>query len=164
MSYRLAFDLSGRFAAIASVGAPLSEQLYARPPPASPVSVLLIHGTDDPLCPWCGGYVSFGSRYRGRVVSVEATIDYWVAAEGCSTTPVTKDLPDADPHDGTRVHEEVYGGGREGTEVELLAIEGGGHTWPGGIQYLRERTIGITCRDIDASQVIWEFFKKHTSK
>jgi len=35
---------------------------------------------------------------------------------------------------------------------------------PSSVQYLRERTIGITCRDIDASQVIWEFFKKHTSK
>ena len=164
MSYRLALDLDGTFAAIAPVGALMTEQLYAKPPPASPVSVLLIEGTDDPFVPWAGGDISAGRQKRGTVVSTDATIDYWAKAGGCGPPPAVTDLPDTEPDDGTRVREELYSGGREGTEVELLAVEGGGHTWPGGLQYLRERTIGKTCRDIDASRVIWDFFKQHPQK
>jgi polyhydroxybutyrate depolymerase len=44
--------------------------------------------------------------------------------------------------------------------VTLAVIEGGGHTWPGGYQYLPERFIGRTSRDIDANSLIWNFFKK----
>ncbi|MGQ0569083.1 MAG: hypothetical protein ACT4P5_06055 [Armatimonadota bacterium] len=56
---------------------------------------------------------------------------------------------------------EDYGPCAEGTEVILYAVEGGGHTWPGGWQYLPERVVGRTSRDIDANQVIWSFLKKH---
>lgn len=162
MSYRLAIELDGTFAAIAPVGALLTEQLYSMPPPATPVSVLLIEGVDDPFVPWEGGGVGVIGGRRGTVVSAEATLDYWVKVDGCGATPVATDLADSDPDDGTTVREELYGGGREGSEVELLAIEGGGHTWPGGLQYLPERTIGRTSRDILASQVIWDFFKAHS--
>jgi polyhydroxybutyrate depolymerase len=43
-------------------------------------------------------------------------------------------------------------------------MEGGGHTWPGGHQYLPAWIIGKTSRDIDANEVIWNFFKKHATK
>ena len=161
MSYRLALDLDGTFAAVAPVGALMTEQLCRKPPPASPVSVLLIMGKDDPFVPWSGGDVTAGLKKRGTVVSTAATIDYWVKAESCVSQPVISELPDTDPSDGTRAREELYGGGREGAVVELIAVEGGGHTWPGGLQYLRERTIGKTSRDFDASEVIWDFFKGH---
>jgi polyhydroxybutyrate depolymerase len=44
--------------------------------------------------------------------------------------------------------------------VILYTIEGGGHTWPGGLQYLPERIIGKTSKDLDANQLIWDFFKE----
>ena len=48
------------------------------------------------------------------------------------------------------------------TEYSLLyRVEGGGHTWPGGFQYLGERSIGRTNRDLDATDVIWSFFQRH---
>ncbi|MBW1972604.1 MAG: phospholipase, partial [Deltaproteobacteria bacterium] len=46
----------------------------------------------------------------------------------------------------------------------LYGIEGGGHTWPGGYQYLPERIIGKSSKDIDASKVIWNFFKRHSKR
>jgi polyhydroxybutyrate depolymerase len=49
----------------------------------------------------------------------------------------------------------------ENTEVILLRIDNGGHTWPGGKQYLPERMIGKVCRDIDAGHEIFEFFSRH---
>ena len=47
---------------------------------------------------------------------------------------------------------------------ETRVVDGGGHTWPGGHQYLPEWIIGKTSRDIDANEVIWDFFKKHIKK
>ena len=44
----------------------------------------------------------------------------------------------------------------------LLYVEAGaGHTWPGGSQYLPKGVIGGVCRDFDATQAIWDFFKTH---
>ncbi len=46
----------------------------------------------------------------------------------------------------------------------LYAVEGGGHTWPGGLHYLPERFIGKTSRDFDAGEMIREFFSRHLKK
>ena len=75
---------------------------------------------------------------------------------------VVTEEPDRDPHDGTRVKCTRYVNESDGTEVILYAVEGGGHTWPGGFQYLPAWIIGKTSRDIDANEVIWAFFKRHS--
>ncbi len=41
---------------------------------------------------------------------------------------------------------------------KVIVVTGGGHTWPGGAQYLPERWIGPVSRDFDASAVIAAFF------
>ena len=43
----------------------------------------------------------------------------------------------------------------------LYRIEGGGHTWPGGKQYLPPGLVGRVCRDIDGTRTIFEFFARH---
>jgi polyhydroxybutyrate depolymerase len=96
----------------------------------------------------------------GRVLSVDQSIAYWVEKNGCSPMPVVTEVPDRDPADGTRVTRKVYVNEDDGTEVILYVVDGGGHTWPGGLQYLPSRVIGKTSRDIDANEVIWSFFKK----
>ncbi len=40
-------------------------------------------------------------------------------------------------------------------------IEGGGHTWPNGLQFLPAEIIGNVGRDFDGTTVIWGFFKAH---
>jgi polyhydroxybutyrate depolymerase len=54
--------------------------------------------------------------------------------------------------------------GEQATEVILYRIRGGGHTWPGGAQYLPASIVGPVCRDIDATDVIWKFFKAHSRR
>ena len=120
----------------------------------------MIHGDADPLVAWNGGPVA-GSGNRGRVLSVADTVSRWVALDGCATTPTVTAVPDLAPNDGTTTSHEVYGGCRAGAQVELYAVANGGHTWPGGFQYLPERTIGKTSRDFDASETIWAFFARH---
>ena len=49
----------------------------------------------------------------------------------------------------------------DGAEVVLFTIEGGGHTWPNGWQYLGEAIIGKTTKDIDATALLVDFLKRH---
>lgn len=164
MSYRLACELSDKITAIAPVDGSIPQQLYSRCDPLRHISVLAINGTDDPLVPYNGGDI-YGSIHKvdlGKVLSVNESIMFWVNRNMCSITPVVIEEPDRDPKDGTRVIRTQYTNCFDSTEVVLYTIEGGGHTWPGGFQYLPIWIIGKTSRDIDANRVIWSFFKSHS--
>jgi len=161
MPFRLACELSEKIAAIAPVAGTMPENLPTRCSPSRPIPVLMISNTDDRLVPWEGGEIRFGRQRFGEVLSVDESVRFWVHHNQCSSSPVNTLEPDRDPKDGTRVRREEYGQGKGGTEVILYAIEGGGHTWPGGHQYLPAWIIGKTSRDVDANEVIWSFFKKH---
>lgn len=163
MTMRLARDLSEQFVAVAPVAYGMSEKEAAQPIASTPISVLVMTGTQDPLIPWQGGETNDleGERMLGPILSVPDAVKLIAAFDQCNATPKTAWIPDNDPADGTRVRVETYGGGSQGTEVVLYTIVGGGHSWPVGWQY-NVITIGKTCRDIDANEVIWEFFKKHS--
>jgi polyhydroxybutyrate depolymerase len=161
MSYRMACEASGKIAAIAPVICPMGESVYLGPKPSFPISVLIINGTDDPLAPYRGGEIHFGRKKLGRVISTQETVEYFVRHNCCNAVPVSRALPDRDPSDGVTVQTDTYGNGREESEVILYTLAGGGHTWPGGTQYLPERIVGKVCRDFDGCTVIGEFFKKH---
>jgi len=53
----------------------------------------------------------------------------------------------------------VYAVSKQGAEVVVYAIEGGGHTWSGGPQYLRVSGRKAS-HNLDATQAIWDFFKR----
>jgi polyhydroxybutyrate depolymerase len=149
MSYRLACDLSDRIAAIA----PVAGDLPTAPcTPSHPVSVLAINGTSDPLVPYEGGMVG----HRGTVLSSPASAQFFATRDGCRAAD-TADEPDVDRDDGVRSHDRRYRCPPR-LAVELVTLDGGGHTWPGGPQYLPKVLIGPTSRDFDASERIWAFF------
>lgn len=154
MAYRLACELSDRVAAVACVAGTMTA---AECRPGRPVSVLHVHGTDDEYAPFAGGRGPksvTGFPYR----SVEETVRIWVQADGCSGEPEVEELPDR-ASDGTRVVRKTYCGGRDGTEVALVVVEGGGHTWPGRV--LATRALGKATRNVAANDLIWEFFERH---
>jgi len=163
-SQYLALLLPNKIAACASVAAPLPDIVYNTRKPMKPTSIIYFLGMSDPLVPFRGGPIHYKSFHdRGTVISAAETTQFWVKANKCNAVPRTIDLPDLDANDGTRVHYAQFTGGRGGSEVVVYGIEGGGHTWPGGKQYLGEGTVGKTCRDINASELIWEFFRNHTA-
>jgi len=92
---------------------------------------------------------------------VADTVKFWVSKNGCPATPKTEQLPHINTNDRTSTVIESYSGCRNGTEVALYRVIGGGHTWPGGLQYMPEKVVGRTSRDFSASEVIWQFFKLH---
>jgi polyhydroxybutyrate depolymerase len=162
MSMRLACELSHRIAAIAAVTATVPVNILGACSPGNRVSVLIMNGTDDPLVPYNGGMVTFMGRERGKASSTDATVKLWIGINNCSAKPSRVEMIDNSDEDGTRVEKRAYKSkDNDGVEVVLYTIVGGGHTWPGGMQYAPERWIGKTSREIDATEVIWKFFKAH---
>lgn len=155
---RLGCELAGTVAAIAPVASVLPRKLAARCEPARPIPVLMIAGTADPLVPYTGGTVK-GRAGGSTVLSAKASAKRWRALDRCGP-PTTGALPDA-ARDGTTVSVLAAARCRGGSAVQLYTVNGGGHTWPGGRQYLPAATIGRTCRDFDASATIWAFFAEH---
>lgn len=156
MCYRLAAELSDRIAAIAPVAGPMGTKDCR---PGRAVSVMHFHGDADAFAPFNGG------RGRGPsgtdFYSVHHSIDAWVAANGCRPIPQTTPLPDR-ADDGMNVKQTLYDSGRDGAEVVLVVIEGGGHTWPG--REPRMRVLGASARDISANDMMWDFFQRHPMK
>jgi polyhydroxybutyrate depolymerase len=157
-SQRLACDLADRMTAVASVAATMPESLVPVCHPARPVSVMFMQGTEDPLVHIDGGAVA---RTHGRNIPLADSVRFWLDHDQASKKPDSSDLPSHDSN-GTSVHRDVYGGGKQSTEVVVYTIRGGGHAWPGGEQYLPVFLIGKVNHDIDASEVIWEFFSRHS--
>ncbi|OBI85179.1 extracellular catalytic domain type 1 short-chain-length polyhydroxyalkanoate depolymerase [Mycobacterium asiaticum] len=156
MSNRLACDHAELFAAIAPVSGTLGIGVPCNP--SRPVSVLDAHGTGDSVVPYNGGAV----RGRGGIshaISVNSLLDRWRAVDRCPGDPSSQELPNVG--DGTVVRRFDSRPCADNTEVVHYRIETGGHTWPGGKQYLPKAVIGSTTRAFDGSEVIAEFFLSH---
>jgi polyhydroxybutyrate depolymerase len=155
----LAAQRASTFAAIAPVAGGLAIPFNEQFNPDDSVSVLIIQGTDDPLVPYNGGQIAGGNR--GAIISTDDTVELWVQNDGCSNIPLEEELPNIDLYDSCLATQYTWSNGHADSAVVLLKIEGGGHTWPGGAQYLPRSIIGRVCEDFDATEVIWSFFKDH---
>lgn len=149
MAHRLAMEMAERLAAVAAVAGGNQFAASEGRRPERPVPVLQIHGTRDPIWPYRGGQVMM----LGKMAPIPDTVEQWAACNGARQRRLTE----LGPH-GVR---EVLEGPTRRQDVELCRVEGGGHSWPGGHQFLPESRIGPVNREIHASEVIWEFFKAH---
>ena len=158
MAQRLGCDLSAKVAAIAVDAANFPVNLADRCAPSHPMTVLLFNGMDDPLVPYQGGVVAGD---RGEVFSAPQTAARWAALAGCAPTTASATAPTL-VNDGTTVSDVKYSGCRGNVLVRFYTIEGGGHTWPGGTQYLPASIVGKTTRNLDASQTLGAFVSQFT--
>ncbi|QIS12111.1 extracellular catalytic domain type 1 short-chain-length polyhydroxyalkanoate depolymerase [Nocardia arthritidis] len=152
--------LSAKLAAIAPVAGTLPAADAPDCAPTHPLPVLEIHGTADPVVPYQGGVVrvtsgNLGGSGSSPVLSTDATQQLWRAKNGCGQ-PDTANLPSR-TDDGTSVttYTAACAGG---TSVVLYSVTGGGHSWPGGQQYLPAALIGPVSHQFDATETIWRFF------
>ena len=114
-----------------------------------PIALAGFMGTDDPVVPFDGGPVNCcGGLVIGAAPDAMAG---WAAHDGCVTEFKEEQV-------GTDVRKRTWTGCQPGGEVVFYIIDGGGHTWPGSIPVDR---LGKTTTEIDASAVIWDFFKAH---
>ena len=131
--------------------------------PSRPITVLAIHGTDDPTNPFPGG----GDSRWGY--SVERAAARWANLDHCGLEPTPEKVSE-------RVTRLRYGTCSASSEVVLYRIDaprdqGGGHVWPGGQRDLATRTASATApspngpkmppASLDATALVLEFFARH---
>ena len=148
MSFLLGCMLSNRITAIGAVAG-----AYAFPleecQPSRPIPMIAFHGTADPIVSYHGGASGDGQF-------VFPDLPQWMAARaalnGCAGA--AQDLPVSGDASGIR-----YSGCSQSADVVFYTISGGGHSWPGG-EPMPTWIVGATSRDINATQVMWEFFRQ----
>jgi polyhydroxybutyrate depolymerase len=162
MTLRLACERATEIAAFAAVAASFPDSYVGRCKPAQPVSILIVHGSEDRLIPWRGGTIPSGRRagVGGTVIAVPDTLEFWRKQDRCRGQPKSKSLPDASD-DGTTVEVMEYEGCASGVDMRFVNVIGGGHTWPGARIEPLGRLAGRVSHDIDATQYIWDFLRTH---
>jgi polyhydroxybutyrate depolymerase len=153
MTYRVGCELSDVFAAIAPVAGALNSD-DCRPP--KPVSVIAFHGTADKHVLFNGGVpLTAFDRHRRVDNSVQSAIEAWRKNDRCEGEPLRE-------RNGSIFHT-TYACA-DGTAVELYAIEGQGHAWPGGEKGLRYGNVDAPSTEISATGLMWEFFARHPKR
>jgi len=162
MAHRTACELTDRLAAAASVMITLPKGWGNHEKLLRPLPFLMVQGTADPFFPWQGGTVNEGPFRKTEYQSAQESIGFWVNQNGAVTPPSETNLPDTAPADGTTVFRDAYSAGRDSAEVLFYGVNGGGHTWPGSADTWFAFLVGRTSQDLNATRVIWDFFKTHT--
>ena len=149
MSFVLSCTLSDRIAAVGLVAA-------AQTLPSSwctdtrAVPMIAFHGTADPIVPYAGGTTFVAPRTFPAVATWTAN---WARRNHCLMRPTESMVaPDVSRREYTQC--------ADNADVVLYSIKGGGHTWPGG-QAMPEWFVGPTSRSVDATRVMWTFFREH---
>lgn len=160
MSSRLLCDRADLFRGGAILTASLSEEYLPKCNPEKAVAVLVMNGTDDPIVPYAGGEIRLFKRgkSRGKIISNDDYLEFWKQQNNCTEQLPVENVPDRNSNDGSTVSISTYTNCDTGGALKFYKIKGGGHTWPGGKQYLGKRWIGVTNRDINACEEIWKFF------
>ena len=160
MAQRAACEDPSRFAAFASVAATgFGGMLNVCQEPGNVTApMLLMHGTKDNNIPWEGMSVTQGSQTVFITYPVSNTLAYWAEFNACQPAAETTDLPQFGPDTYVQV---MTIDCPEDASVQLYAIVGGGHNWPGQAEGSMPELFGNISHDINASEVIWEFFSAH---
>ena len=155
MTVWLAFNLPKIWAAIAAVGSNmLVNVLTARSLP--PIPFVGMHGTADPLSPCDGGEVASG---QGVAKSTAWTMNFWATVNDCNLTPaITNMAPTV--NDGTNVDQYTYTNSAGQIRVVYYVVQGMGHQWPPS-EVISDLG-GPTSLNINATDVIWDFFSNHS--
>jgi polyhydroxybutyrate depolymerase len=112
-----------------------------------PLSILFIVGTEDTVLPFEGT--------RGYLSAVDSAA-FWGARGRCEQYGDPAYLPDADPADGVTPARIDITGCADDARVALIALFGGGHTWPGR-PFSPMLDLGAVSLDFDAGEVAWQF-------
>ena len=149
------------------VGGALEASRQVAPVPQQRATVVMIMGTGDRTTPYDGGPLTRGGllglvRKRRAVrhgelpgedviAGAETVARDWASGNGIGPEPVIEELP-AQPGDPpvTRITWSAPGC----HPVTLYRVDGGGHGWPGGPQYLPARVIGPVPRQMDATGML----------
>lgn len=115
--HHLACERADRYEGFAIVAGLMSVPVRSSCEPAAPVSILSIHGSQDPIIPFAG--VPEGPQ---ALVGAVETMVFWKENAGCATSDRSAGV------DGLDVRS--WSDCEMGANVELIEILRGGHAWP----------------------------------
>ncbi len=150
MTVRMACDRPDKIAAGAVVAATMRKTLARQCAPAAPTPMVFFNGTEDDQVPYDGGLLEVA-------LSAPEAAALWADVNGCPAVPERTSLPDT-VQDQTRVVVDRYENCSSGGAVHLYTVEGGGHNWPGALDFIPR--VGLTTQDIRANREMWTFFKR----
>ncbi|UDY37624.1 alpha/beta hydrolase family esterase [Dermatobacter hominis] len=143
----LSCTMPDRFAAVAGSG---GMNLTARCPGSPGTSVLVLHGSADPIAPPTGSEIPFAPPI-GLAIGTVASDD--AARAGCGPSPLVEQVT-------ASVLRHRWTGCTDGRRVEYLELRGAGHTWAGSPNPLLELFTGPTDTSISATATVLEFFDR----
>jgi len=158
MSYRLACEAADIFVAVApGAGAIGMDDIgggtgadgdWEACKPAAKVSVLDIHGTEDPLIPYA---------------LQKPTLERITAANGCMKTS----HPATDPRSAGDTTCVSYDGCPAGVDVTACSVKGGGHVWFGSANCgtgvdAACAIVGANSNTLVNTDAVWSFFSTHS--
>jgi len=149
MSFVLSCTLADRIAAIGMVAAAQTIP-WTWCKDARAVPMIAFHGTADPEIPYNGGSSWISPR---PFPSTPRWAANWATRNRCAASPVESAV-------AVDVTRRTYANCANDAAVVLYTVQGGGHTWPGGTP-LPEWFVGRTTRSIDATGLMWTFFREH---
>jgi polyhydroxybutyrate depolymerase len=149
MTFALSCRLSHRIAAVGTVSAAQDQQPWSWCADSRPMPLINFHGTAD-LVPYNGGRVWASPK---PFPSVRTWTADWARRNRCGPNP----LDSVVAADVTRTE---YTNCADDADVVLYTIQGGGHQWPGG-KPLPKWLVGPTTSSIDATSLMWAFFREH---
>jgi polyhydroxybutyrate depolymerase len=149
MSFVLSCTLSNRIAAVGMVAAAQTLP-WTWCTDHRPVPMIAFHGTADPEVPYNGGSSWVFPRPFPNVSRWTAN---WARRNRCGANPIESTV-------AADVTRRTYTNCADDAAVVLYTVQGGGHTWPGGTP-LPKWFVGRTTRSIDATSVMWGFFRDH---
>ncbi len=157
LAMKLACENSDLFSGAGAFIATMPTDWAASCNPAQPIAFMLVNGTADPMVPFNGGLANMPEGPR-EVLSAEATVALFSKAAQCNGQR-NQTILDRDKDDGSRVVIERGVGCK--APIELVKVEGGGHTIPGRrLSGSRGLPIGAQNNDIDGARLMWDFLLK----
>ena len=146
LCYRLACELSNRFAAVAPNAC---SQMYFPCQPTRKVPIINFHSNADMEVPAGGG---IGTGPSGvQMTSQDSTLKIWRQLNNCAS--VSKEIDGKGSNfDFIRMHNCDCG-----VEFHHYLTSDGGHSWPGG-----NPNNNPVSSQISATDLLWNFFKNYT--
>ena len=151
IAFALSCTLSNRIAAIGAVSAAqsLSSSWCTD---STPVPMIAFHGTADPFVAYKGappGWLNPNAPFP----DVEAWVADWARRNRCEPNPTDSMVT-------AHVSRREYTNCADDAAVVLYTVKGGGHQWFGG-KPIPQWIVGPTTHEIDATALMWAFFKEH---
>lgn len=151
MTFVLSCRLSDRIAAVGLVGAAQTLS-WSWCNDRHPIPMISFHGNADPFAPYDGGK----SPIAPDVVpfaNVKTWAENWARRNQCDARGLTSSI-------AQNVVRTEYVHCANDADVTLYTVRGGGHQWFGG-QPLPEWFVGPQDNSIDATEIMWAFFRAH---